>query len=162
MFDRPRPGFGYLLLIAALMLGAALLAGGVAISAFRSSGIADRVLAVALLVVMWGPLAVIAHAAFTTRYEVAPGELRLRAGFMRPTVIARNDIVDVEEVGFVSRALGWGKGVGVVNRLTRGLAIVTRGQSRYFITPSDPEAFRAALGPVAPPRRTRRKRRRSR
>ena len=48
-------------------------------------------------------------------------------------------------VSHITRVLGWGGGRGLANRLTDGLQITLRSGDVYFISPTDPESFAAAI-----------------
>ena len=138
--DRPRPGTGYLALLAALAaLG--FLTCGLAALELRGAGRIEWIAAIIVIIAVGGLIAVTVDAAFRTRYELSDRELRLRSGFVIRAVISCCDVAAVERVGFIPRVLGWGGGRGLANRLTDGLQITLHSGAVYYVSPSDPEAF---------------------
>lgn len=138
--DRPRPGTGYLSLLAALAaLG--LLTCGLASLELRGAGRIEWIAAIIVVISVGGLIAATVDAAFRTRYEISGHELRLRSGFVIRAVIPCRDVATVERVGFIPRVLGWGGGRGLANRLTDGLRITLQSRAVYYVSPSDPEAF---------------------
>lgn len=109
--DRPRPGTGYLSLLAALAaLG--LLTCGLAALELRGAGRIEWIAAIIVIISVGGLIAATVDAAFRTRYEISGHELRLRSGFVIRAVIPCRDVATVERVGLHSERprLGWRSG----------------------------------------------------
>lgn len=149
MLDRPSPGSGYLLLLLGLVLGTGATFVLMAFT-LRDAALPGQVAAVVLFAVpMAGLVLAPLHAAVRTRYEIADGRLRLRAGLVIRADIECSEVATVERVGFIPRILGWGGGRGLANRLTDGLRITLESGAVYYISPSDPEAFAARIQAAA-------------
>ncbi len=92
------------------------------------------------------------HAAFTTEYRITDGEVELRSGWIMHRRFPASDIVKVDRVGFISRVLGWAPGVyGYCNRFKNGLVLYSDKRA-FFVSPTDLDAFSAALDACGPPR----------
>ena len=146
--DQPAPGRGYLYLLGALsfvptvvvLAFTAVMAAGDDLQ--RTGDIAA--LAVVLVLTLLAP-ALLVHAAHRTVYEIDPDALRLRSGIVIWSTVQYPDISRIEPVGFIPRVLGWGGGWGIANRMSNGLLITLESGRKYYISPTDPDAFANAL-----------------
>lgn len=149
--DRPKPSPAYVVLLSILLLVVLLFARTFPLLGER---MADTLLIVAYAIPVLLLLELL-HAAFATEYRIAEGVLFLRCGWMLRKRIPLAEIQAVSPLPTISRVLGWSPGEwGFCNRMRNGLALKT-AKTWVFISPTDPEAFRAQLrlpaGGYAPP-----------
>ena len=143
--DRPPPGMGYLALLFGLILSTCAMFVVIGLL-LHGEGRAEQIVAVVLFYIPLTALTLTPlHAALRTVYELSDRTLRLRSGFVIRAELDCSDIADVERVSHITRVLGWGGGRGLANRLTDGLQITLRSGDVYFISPTDPESFAAAI-----------------
>lgn len=135
--DRPRPGAGYLV-FATLLVG--VVGGAFLTVGFLGNAVMGVAGGVLVLLYLW-----LLHAAFSTRYEIEGGVLRVRAGFVFRKDVPLADIATVERVQTITRVVGWGaRRFGACNRLADGVRLEFSGGA-LFVSPVDCAAFIAAL-----------------
>ena len=136
---------GYLALLFGLILSTCAMFVVIGLL-LHGEGRAEQIVAVVLFYIPLTALTLTPlHAALRTVYELSDRTLRLRSGFVIRAELDCSDIADVERVSHITRVLGWGGGRGLANRLTDGLQITLRSGDVYFISPTDPESFAAAI-----------------
>ncbi len=146
MCDQPSPGSGY---VAVLYLAALASIGALAavLLEVHAEGWLALVLWVGLFCVPVGIIPILLlHAAYRTVYVFREETLHLRAGVLIGAELRYDEIATVEAAPFVSNVLGWWIRVRAIsNRMTYGIVITLDSGMRYYISPSDPEAFAEAL-----------------
>ena len=148
-FDRPRPGVGYLALLTATFVAAA--AGAVMAAVSVPSLVGAIVVAVVVSLIPITALALVTRAAFATSYEIGDGRLRMRSGPFSATV--RIDRVSAAERVSGLRQLAFLRSLrrtGLCNRRRDWVRVDTVDGHHYWLSPSEPERFIAALH-LSPP-----------
>lgn len=92
------------------------------------------------------------HACYRTEYRINQQVLEMRSGFVAQRSVALTDITSVSQINSINRVMGWGTQKterGFCNRSTNGVSITSK-VGTYVVSPSDPEAFVAALNAAVP------------
>ncbi len=141
-FDKPAPGWGFLIFLALGAIVPVVLSGYRYMSGENSISLPVMLGLISLFIIM---ILFFHHIAFNTSYHIVNRQLKARSGFFT-TTINLSDIESIEKVSLIRLPVGWhmkwGKTRrGRCNRFTNGIALSTSSKGLVYISPSDPDAF---------------------
>jgi hypothetical protein len=158
MIDEPKPSRGYIISVVAFMGFIGALFAVIIFSSIRyivQSGEYGDFWGTGILFAILIGLEVFLyyvgyHDAYRIRYELTGDVLYLKCGWLLQDRISLRNIRKIEPAKRIWRVMGYGPGgSGYANRFRNGLRLKTMGGT-YYISPTDPQAFRKAIEKLLP------------